>query len=166
MLVILAEVTCFWLFHFRSSVIEFIKPLEYHVKEVLLTGEMIAQGAYQTAAGPEGGLEAVLGKAACEGRCRQGWALGWGGDEGHEVPRTLGPCSACPATGFRSLRFPVGEAARLPPERGGEAWGPGTSTWEFPKPPVETERSAQPCLSPSPMAFLPLQGSPYTQRLS
>lgn len=77
-------------------------------------------------------------RMVCEGRQEQGWALsGRGGSR------------------FRSLRFPLGEAAGAPPGRGQEAGGElallscrkyteGPDTWELPKPPVKTEPSAVP----------------------
>lgn len=94
-----------------------------------------------------------------------------GGAGGGRGPQDSGPLLCLP----KQLDLGVGGSLREKrqgchqggAERSGEAGAspviqkvhPGAGTWEFPKPPVQTERSAQPCLNPT--VFLPFQGSPH-----
>lgn len=141
--------------------LELIKTWEYHLKEVLVTGETTEQGACPTAA--------VRG---WPGRCvRQSSLRGKAGRGGGRGPQDSGPLLCLP----KQLDLGVGGSLwekrqgchQGGAERSGEAGAspviqkvhPGAGTWEFPKPPVQTERSAQPCLNPT--VFLPFQGSPH-----
>lgn len=107
--------------------LELIKTWEYHLKEVLVTGETTEQGACPTAA-VRGWPGRYVRQSSLRGKAGRGG--------GARSPGLWAPALPAQATGFRSRRFPAGEEAGVPPGRGREVRG----SWCFSCHPESTPR--------------------------